>query len=151
MRILKYKSEYREHFEQLNRAWVEKYFKMEPMDEALLLHPEAAILEKGGQIFFVEEQNQIIGTVALVFVSAGIYEMSKMAVNEKFQGFGAGKLLCRTAIEEAKKLGADKLILFTNSQLKTAISIYHHFGFKDVLLNDNHYSRADTKMELSLK
>ncbi len=150
MRIVKYTSEYQKHFERLNRAWVEKYFEMEPMDEALLLHPEETILKKGGEIYFVEHQQQIIGTVALVFVSKGIYEMAKMAVDETFQGLGAGKLLCHTAIEEAKKLNADKLILFTNSKLKTAIAIYHKFGFKDVSLDGQEYSRADTKMELLL-
>ena len=150
MRIVNYKPEYQKHFEQLNRAWVEKYFKIEPMDEALLLHPEETILKKGGAIFFVEHQHQIIGTVALVFVTKGIYEMAKMAVDERFQGLGAGKLLCSTAIEEAKKRSADKLILFTNSQLKTAIGIYRQFGFKDVPLDGQEYSRADTKMELLL-
>lgn len=151
MRIVKYTAEYQKHFEQLNRAWVEKYFEMEPMDEVLLSNPENIILKDGGQIYFVEYQNRIIGTVALVFVGNGVYEMAKMAVNEAFQGIGAGKFLCKTAIEEAKKINADKLILFTNSRLKTAIQIYHKFGFKDVLLNGQEYSRADTKMELLLK
>jgi len=151
MRIVKYIPEYQKHFGQLNRAWVEKYFEIEPMDEALLSNPEDTILKKGGKIFFVEYQNQIIGTVALIFVSNGVYEMAKMAVDEAFQGIGAGKFLCKTAIEEAKKINADKLILFTNSRLKTAIGIYHKFGFKDVLLNGQEYSRADTKMELLLK
>src|SRR5690606_10552892 len=135
MRIVKYIPEYQKHFGQLNRAWVEKYFEIEPMDEALLSNPEDTILKKGGKIFFVEYQNQIIGTVALIFVSNGVYEMAKMAVDEAFQGIGAGKFLCKTAIEEAKKINADKLILFTNSRLKPAIGIYHKFGFKDVLLN----------------
>lgn len=151
MRIVKYISEYQGHFEKLNRAWVEKYFQMEPMDEALLLHPEDAILRKGGEIFFVEYQNQIIGTVALVFVRSGVFEMAKMAVDERFRGLGAGKLLCGIAIEEAKKRGANKLILYTNSQLKTATAIYHKFGFKEMPLNGQEYSRADTKMELLIK
>ncbi len=151
MRVVKYTTEYQKHFEQLNRAWVEKYFELEPMDVALLSNPEDTILRKGGQIFFVEYQNQIIGTVALVFVSKGVYEMAKMAVDESFQGIGAGKFLCTTIIEEAKKINADKLILFTNSRLKTAIGIYQKFGFKEVLLDGQEYSRADTKMELLLK
>ncbi len=151
MRIVKYTPEYQRHFEQLNRAWVEKYFEMEPMDEALLSNPEDNIIKNGGQIYFVEHQNQIIGTVALLFVSNGVYEMAKMAVDEAFQGIGAGKFLCKAAIEKAKQINADKLILFTNSRLKTAIEIYHKFGFKDVLLNGQKYSRADTKMELLLK
>jgi len=151
MRIVKYVPEYQKHFEKLNRAWVEKYFKMEPMDEALLLHPEETILRKGGGIYFVEYQNQIIGTVALVPMGRGILEMAKMAVAESFQGLGVGKLLCKTAIEEAKKRDADKIILFTNSQLKTASAIYHKFGFQEVPLIGQEYSRADIKMELLLK
>jgi len=151
MKIVQYKSEYRKYFEQLNRAWVEKYFKIEPMDEALLLFPEEAILKRGGAIFFVEHQQQIIGTVALVLVDTGIYEIAKMAVDERFRGLGAGKLLCSTAIEEARIRRADKLILFTNSQLKAAIGIYRQLGFKEVFLDGQEYSRADTKMELLLK
>lgn len=151
MRIIKYTPEYQQYFEQLNRAWVEKYFEIEPMDEALLSNPEDTILKSGGQIFFVKHQSQIIGTIALIFISNGIYELAKMAVNENFKGIGAGKFLCRTAIEEAKKINADKLILFTNSKLKTAIGIYHKFGFKNVQLDGQEYSRANTKMELLLK
>lgn len=150
MRIVKYTTKYQKHFEKLNRAWIEQYFEMEPLDEALLLHPEETIVNKGGQIYFVEHQDQIIGTVALVFVEKGIYEMAKMAVDERFQGLGAGKLLCQTAIDAAKALGADKLILFTNSKLKTATALYHQFGFKDVFPAEQEYSRADTKMELLL-
>lgn len=151
MRIVRYTPEYQQYFEQLNRAWVEKYFEMEPMDEVLLSNPEDNIIKNGGQIYFVEHQNQIIGTVALLFVSNGVYELAKMTVDEAFQGIGAGKFLCKTAIGEAKKLNADKLILFTNLRLKAAIKIYHKFGFKEVPLNGQEYSRADTKMELLLK
>ncbi|MDN3725138.1 GNAT family N-acetyltransferase [Aequorivita sp. SDUM287046] len=151
MRIVKYTSEYQKHFEKLNRVWVDKYFKMEPMDEALLLYPEDTILRNGGEIFFVEYQGEIIGTVALVPVSRGIFEMAKMAVDERFQGLGVGKLLCKTVIEEAKKRDANKLILFTNSQLKTASAIYHKFGFQVVSLIGQEYSRVDIKMELLLK
>lgn len=151
MKIIKYAPQYQQQFEQLNRAWVEKYFEVEPMDEALLSDPEEAILNKGGQIFFVLHENQIIGTVALVCMGTGVYEMAKMAVDERFQGLGAGKLLCRTAIDEAKKRGAHKLVLFTNTKLTTAIAIYRRFGFTDVVLDGQEYSRADTKMELLLK
>jgi uncharacterized damage-inducible protein DinB/predicted GNAT family acetyltransferase len=98
----------------------------------------------------VQHQEKIIGTVALVYVDKGVYELAKMAVDEQFQGLGAGKLLCKTAIEEAKNLGAEKLILVTNSKLKTAISIYHKSGFKEVAIGGSAYSRADTKMELLL-
>ena len=151
MRIIEYLPTYRAHFEQLNKAWVEKYFSMEPMDEAVLGNPEEMILKKGGKIFFVEHETRIIGTIALMFIRPGVYELAKMTVSEDFRGLGAGRFLCEAAIDESKKLNADKLILFTNSKLKAAIAIYQKLGFKEVPLGGQEYSRANIKMELSLK
>jgi N-acetylglutamate synthase-like GNAT family acetyltransferase/uncharacterized damage-inducible protein DinB len=151
IKIINYTKENQKYFELLNKSWVEKYFKIEPMDEMLLSNPEDTILKNGGKIFFIEHQNQIIGTVALIFICTGIYELAKMTVREDFRGLGAGKFLCNAAIEEAKKLNADKLVLFTNSKLKNAIAVYHKFGFKEVPLGGQEYSRANIKMELSLK
>jgi N-acetylglutamate synthase-like GNAT family acetyltransferase/uncharacterized damage-inducible protein DinB len=151
IKIINYTKENQKYFELLNKSWVEKYFKIEPMDEMLLSNPEDTILKNGGKIFFIEHQNQLIGTVALIFICTGIYELAKMTVREDFRGLGAGKFLCNAAIEEAKKLNADKLVLFTNSKLKNAIAVYHKFGFKEVPLGGQEYSRANIKMELSLK
>jgi N-acetylglutamate synthase-like GNAT family acetyltransferase/uncharacterized damage-inducible protein DinB len=150
MKIVRYRPEYQKHFERLNKAWLNKYFAVEPLDEKLLSQPEENILKNGGQILFAEHEEQIIGTVALVFVKDGVYELAKMAVDEAFRGMGAGKFLCSSAIEEAKQLGAEKLILFTNSRLHTAISIYHKLGFKDVSLDGQLFKRANVKMELLL-
>lgn len=151
MKIVKYKAEYQKHFERLNKAWLNKYFQLEPLDEKLLSQPEESILRNGGQILFAEHQRQIIGTVALIYIHQGLYELAKMTVDEAFQGLGAGKFLCSSAIEEAKKLNAEKLILFTNSNLQTAIHIYRKNGFKNVPLDGQLFSRANIKMELLLK
>lgn len=150
MKIIAYQPEYKSFFEQLNRAWIEKYFEMEPHDEYLLCHPEENILNKGGKILFAEHNGRIIGTVALVLMEKGIYELAKMAVDEKFQGLGAGKLLCHAAIQEAKNMGAEKLILESNSLLKTAIYIYHKMGFLEIVMDKSDYNRADIRMQLLL-
>lgn len=151
MKVINYKPEHQKHFERLNKARLNKYFEVEPLDEQLLSQPKEYILKSGGHILFVEHQGQIVGTVALIFIQQGVYELAKMAVDEVFQGIGAGKLLCSAAIEQAKNLNAEKLILFTNSKLKTAINIYHKFDFKDIPLNEQQFKRADTKMELLIK
>src|SRR5690606_7785874 len=150
MKIVEYKTEHQKHFERLNKAWLKKYFEVEPLDEMLLSQPEEHILKNGGHILFVEHQEQIIGTAALIFIKQDVYELAKMAVDEAFQGIGAGNFLCNAVIQEAKKLNAEKLILFTNSKLKTAINIYHKFGFKDIPLDEQQFKSADTKMELLL-
>lgn len=147
--IFLYEAQHQPWFEKLNRAWIEKYFWMEPVDFQVLQHPDEHILKKGGFIFMASYENEIAGTVALKFVSPGIYEFTKMAVDEKFQGKKIGKALAEIAIAQAKALGADKIILYSNTMLETAITLYRNLGFVEVPV-DGPYKRSDIKMELNL-
>ena len=147
--ILSHKPEYNIHFERLNKAWLEEYFEVEPIDAYVLSNPEEAILKDGGSILFAARDQKIIGTVALKYISPGIYELTKMAVDKAFQGIGAGKLLCIAAIEQAKTLQAKELILYSQSSLKAALGIYRKLGFTDIPV-DAKYNRADVKMKLIL-
>ena len=148
--IIDYKPEYRNYFEQLNKAWLEKYFTVEPVDKYVLENPEEAILAHGGHILFARFQNQIIGTVALKLMEPGVYEMTKMAVDETYQGIGGGKRLCAAAIEKAKEIKARRLILYSTRKLETAISIYNKIGFLEIPLEPGVYERANIKMEYPL-
>lgn len=147
--IFLYETQHQPWFEKLNRAWIEKYFWMEPVDFQVLQHPDEHIIEKGGFIFMASYENEIAGTVALKFVSPGIYEFTKMAVDEKFQGKKIGKALAEVAIAHAKALGADKIILYSNTMLETAITLYRKLGFVEVPV-DGPYKRSDIKMEKQL-
>jgi ribosomal protein S18 acetylase RimI-like enzyme len=73
-----------------------------------------------------------------------------MAVDEEYRGKGISKLLLEKCIEEAKRLNANKIFLFTNSQLQTAIHLYEKYGFSKVDVTNSHFLTADVKMELSL-
>jgi ribosomal protein S18 acetylase RimI-like enzyme len=148
--LLPFKQEYKVHFENLNKAWLDKYFSVEPIDRWVLENPEEAILKEGGKIFFVSYQKKIIGTVALKRVDDKVYELTKMAVDSNYQGIGAGKFICSAAIEEAMKLDASKLILYSTTSLKPAIGLYKQLGFSEIPL-DTKYARADIKMEIILK
>src|ERR1700716_904 len=61
IKILDYQSEHQPYFEQLNRNWIEKYFRLEPIDKFVLMEPEKAILQKGGAILMVTFNNEIAG------------------------------------------------------------------------------------------
>jgi ribosomal protein S18 acetylase RimI-like enzyme len=148
--IIPYSMENKPYFERLNRAWLTKYFTVEPIDEYVLTKPEEAILNEGGYILFAEYKTHIIGTVALKSMGNGVMELTKMAVDESYQGLGAGKLLCNAAITLAKDLAIKKLILYSQTKLAVAIGIYRKFGFKETPLEIGIYERADIKMELSL-
>lgn len=149
IKILNYSPEHQPWFEKLNRTWIEKYFWMEPIDFEVLSKPEQHIIQQGGFIFMAEYESEIAGTVALKLVEPGVYEFTKMAVDEKFQGMKIGKQLAEVAIEKAKKHKASKIILYSNTKLATAIALYRKLGFKEIPL-DGPYKRSNIKMELLL-
>ncbi len=147
--ILEYKPEYQPWFEKFNRDWIEKYFWMEPIDIAVLQNPEEYIIKKGGSIIMAGCDKEMAGTVALKYVEPGVYEFTKMAVDEKFRGQRVGLLLSEAAILKARQLGAHKIILYSNTVLAPAISLYRKLGFNEVPV-DAVYKRSDIKMELIL-
>lgn len=151
MKIIDYKPGYKAHFERLNKAWLKKYFYVEPTDEYVLSNPEKAILKHGGQILFAENNGKVIGTIALHWLEDDTIELIKMAVEENHQGLGAGTMLFGEAVKRARDLGAEKIVLYSNRKLEQALTIYKKFGFKEVPLEDEGiYERADIKLELAL-
>lgn len=148
--LVDYRSEWQPYFEQFNKAWLRKYYSVEPVDEYVLTHPEEAILNDGGCILFAQYNGKIIGTVALKYISDGVMELTKMAVDESCQGLGAGRMLCQGAIEKARVLKAKRLILYSQKKLTKALTIYQKNGFKEIPLEDGKYKRADVMMELTL-
>ncbi|MBS1596823.1 MAG: GNAT family N-acetyltransferase [Bacteroidetes bacterium] len=150
IKIIDYRPEHQSHFERLNRHWIEKYFWLEPIDKFVLMEPEKAILQRGGNILMATINNEIAGTVALKKVDETTYEFTKMAVDEKFQGNGLGYALTKAAIEKAKIMGAEKLLLYSHTSLKAAIHLYRKVGFRETHLEPGVYSRSDIKMEMDL-
>lgn len=150
IKIVDYKPEHQVHFEKFNRYWIEKYFVMEPVDEFVLTNPEEALLKPGGAILMAEFDGVIAGTVALRKVDDATYEFTKMAVDNKFQRKGIAEALSHASFKKAKALGADKVILYSNSVLTPAISLYEKLGFEHVPVDHVEYKRSDVKMEISV-
>ncbi len=147
--IYDYRSEHQPWFERLNRAWIEQYFEMEPVDFEVLQHPDEHIIKQGGAILMASSNGVIAGTAALKPAGPGIYEFTKMAVDEASRGLGIGQALTEAAIEKVRSLGGHKVILYSNTRLKPAITLYRKLGFTEVPV-DGPYKRADIKMELPL-
>jgi ribosomal protein S18 acetylase RimI-like enzyme len=148
--IIPYSTANKEAIKILNLEWLQKYFKAEPKDELVLSNPVEEIINKGGKIYYAQHLDEIIGTVSLLKINTTTFELSKMAVTKKAQGLGIGRQLLEFCIEEAQKLGIQKLILYSNRQLKSALHLYESFGFKEIPLESGVYERADIKMELLL-
>jgi GNAT superfamily N-acetyltransferase len=147
--IVDYQPQHQPWFESLNRVWIEKYFWMEPIDFEVLQKPSEHIISHGGFILMAKNDDQIVGTVALKFVVQGVYEFTKMAVDEKEQGKKIGQALAEAAIAKCKAKGSSSIILYSSTKLIPAIALYRKLGFIEVPL-DGPYKRSDIKMELRL-
>ena len=134
----------------LNVAWLEKYFDVEPSDIKMLSNPKEEILDKGGKIFYAKCNHQIVGTVSLLKIDDATFELSKMAVSEKFQGYGIGKAMLEFCISFAEENKISKLILFSNTILVPAITMYKKYGFSEIDLGSSIYKRSNIKMERNI-
>ena len=109
-------------------------------------------LDRGGQIFFAINDGKAIGTAAMVLVEESIFELSKMAVDPKYQGLGIGRRIIDECIKFAKRHKAHEIFLITNDKLLPALELYRSSGFElDENYDDNRYERGNTKMKLSLR
>src|SRR5947209_57290 len=150
IKIVNYRPAYQPFFEAFNKAWIEKDFWLEELDRYVLTHPEEAILKEGGAILMALYNDEVAGTVALKKEKDGSFELTKMAVSENFRRLGIAETLCNAAIRKAKLSGAEKIILYSQTQLQPAILLYKKIGFKEVPMEPGIYQRANIKMELLL-
>jgi ribosomal protein S18 acetylase RimI-like enzyme len=146
--IVDYEPAHQPYFEQFNRAWIEEYFTMEPVDEYVLRNPEEAILAEGGAILMAKYEGQVAGTVGLRKVNDGVFEFTKMAVDEKFRRKGIAEAISHASFEKARQLGAQKVILYSNTKNAAAIKLYEKLGFRHLQPEQGVYQRANVKMEI---
>jgi GNAT superfamily N-acetyltransferase len=147
-RVEAYRPEWREAFERLNREWIETWFVLEAADRETFREPEARILAPGGQIFFVVEDGEPLGTCAVLRHSAAVHEIAKMAVAPAAQGRGYGDLLMEAAVAFSREAGARTMVIVSNTRLAAALRLYRKHGFVPVPLEaDARYARADIKLE----
>jgi GNAT superfamily N-acetyltransferase len=147
--IVPFDERYADDFRRLNTEWLRQYFVIEAYDEYQLSHPKEEILDKGGHIFLAKDNEQIIGTVALMKETDRSFELTKMSVTKDRQGKGVSKLLMDACVALAKEKKWDRLFLYSNTILTPAIQLYRRYNFREIHLEQNsHYSRTNIKMEL---
>ena len=147
-RVENFDAKYRQAFYDLNLWWVQKYFKVEPIDEQQLSNPEDTILGKGGEIYFAVQDGKAVGAVALKCEDDGVYELTKLGVDPEVQQGGMGRALCEKVIERFKARGGKTLFLETNTKLKPAIKLYWDLGFVELQpATPSPYERANYYME----
>jgi len=146
--IIDYDEKYHSDFKRMNLDYLDKYNLTESHDMIILDNPEEIIIGRGGFIWLAKAGNEIVGTVGIMPEGHGIFELIKMCVAESWRGRGISKLLMETCLQKVKELGGEKLFLFSNHQLQTALKLYTKYGFKNVEVTDSPFETADVKMEL---
>ncbi|MBD3402901.1 GNAT family N-acetyltransferase [candidate division GN15 bacterium] len=151
--IIDFRPRLARYFRELNLAWLERYFEVEPYDRIVLNDPQNQVIRLGGSILFARLESEIVGTCALLRHTERKFELAKMAVAESHQGRGIGRRLTEAAIARARQQGAGQLVLATSRLLEPANRLYRACGFeyaeRDVI-GPIPYQRETVVMSLTL-
>jgi putative acetyltransferase len=151
-RIDTYRTEYRADFERLNRDWIETFFVLEDADREIFRDPASAVIEPGGQIFFVVDDDGVQGACAVVPHEPGVFEIAKMAVAPGARGRGYGDLLMEASVEFARRAGGRRVVIVSNTVLAPAIRLYQKHGYVQVPLDEHErFARANIRLERELR
>ncbi len=145
--IIDFSEELQEHIKTLNYEWLEKFFRVEKSDVISLSNPKKEIIDKGGFIFYAKLNGEIVGTSSLLKKNENIFELGKMAVSKKAQGHRIGTILLEHCLNFAKQKKIKTIILYSNTQLESAIHLYRKYGFSETELEKGLYERANIKMQ----
>ncbi len=148
--IRNYETKYQPDFKRLNLYWLDKYNLTESHDLEILDDPEGKVIAGGGCIFLAIDKENVVGTAGLAKEQEGVFELVKMVVDPRLHGQGIGKMLLNRCMEEAIRLKARKIFLFSNSQLITALKMYEKYGFRNIAVTNSPMLTADIKMEFIL-
>lgn len=139
-------------FAALNAAWIEELHFLEESDKKMVAHPEI-YTENGGSVFTAHIDGEVAGACALKQDADGEWELTKMAVDPKFQGRGIGQILMDVVESYAKtELGLSRIYLLSNTGNAAAIRLYKRNGWDILFINEPHptYARCNIGMEKHL-
>ena len=150
--IIEFDPKYSRAFADLNYQWIAETYGVEQHDHDILDHPQEAVIDVGGQIFFALVGDEVAATVAMIPFDDDSYELTKMAVDPEFRGHGIGDKLMQACIDFTRRSTRTSIILESNTKQAAAIKLYRKFGFQETPLDPNsQYVRANIRMELKVK
>jgi ribosomal protein S18 acetylase RimI-like enzyme len=85
-----------------------------------------------GCILLAEAEGAVAGCIALRPLGPLICEMKRLYIRPAFQGRGLGRELTRALLQQAGRLGYERIRLDTVPSMKAAISMYRSMGFYEI-------------------
>lgn len=109
-----------------------------------------AICGRGCFSFVAYDNSEALGYIcgSVIFDELCI---ERVAVYAKNRGNGIGRRLLGTAVEEAKKLGAETAYLEVREPNAPARGLYKSFGFEDIGIRKGYYSNGDNAVVMQME
>jgi len=116
-------------FAALNAQWIEELHYLEDSDLKMIAHPEI-YAQNGNNVFSAHIDDIVVGACALKQDNAGNWELTKMAVDLQYRGYGIGQSLIEAIETYAREtLGLTRIYLLSNTVNAAAIRLYKRNGW----------------------
>jgi len=96
-----------------------------------LKNPEHKYTAPQGELLVAVDNGEVLGMVAYHRHSDARCEMKRLYVRPQARGMHVGDKLVLAIIAHARNSGYKEMVLDTITPLKTAINLYHKYGFKE--------------------
>jgi len=115
-----------------------------PWELLLMADPSRKIVESyidNSDVYLAKIGDKVVGVYVLTKINTATTELKNIAVDEKFQGKGIGKMLVLDAIKKAKEAGFKRIEVGTGNSSFSQLAIYQKCGFRIIGVDKDFFKK----------